>query len=99
MEEIGGVGDAGVMFKLYFLVLFVNIMCECSRDGTCHVKFLERIRDVEMIASVDWSRYICNCVARSKKTWRRDSYDSFYCRPITFLEVRICIYKVNRTFF
>ena len=92
MEVIVGSNDAGLMFKVYFLVLFVNIMCECSRDGTCNVKFLERIRDIDMVKEINWTKYICNCVARSKKTWRRESYDSFYCGPITFLLVLLILY-------
>lgn len=85
MNEIVATDDAGVRFKLNFLVLFVNTLAECSHVGCCNIKFLDLIRNMEMIPNIDLSRYIYNCIARSKNNWRRDSYDSFYAGPLTFL--------------
>ncbi|KAI3685497.1 hypothetical protein L6452_34745 [Arctium lappa] len=60
-------------------------MAEGSRMGCCAINFLHRIKSIDTIASINWSRYIFNCLKRSKRRWRNDTYDSFYAGPLTFL--------------
>ncbi|KAI3667744.1 hypothetical protein L6452_42813 [Arctium lappa] len=89
MNAIQSSTDAGLMFKLNFLVLFVNSMAECSRMGCCAVNFLHRINNIDIISSINWSGYIFECLKRSKRRWRNDTYDSFYAGPLTFLTCAI----------
>ncbi|KVI01509.1 hypothetical protein Ccrd_020219 [Cynara cardunculus var. scolymus] len=51
-------GDAGFNSKLSFLVLFVNLVVECSRMGCCNFGFLSRIENEDMISEIDWCKYI-----------------------------------------
>lgn len=77
--------DDGELFKLNFLVLFVNSMAECSPAGACLNHFLTKIGSTDMIRNINWSGYILDCIRRSKRKWKRDTYDNFYSGPLTFL--------------
>ncbi|KAI3692979.1 hypothetical protein L6452_32805 [Arctium lappa] len=66
MNEIQSTTDASLMFKLNFLVLFVNSMAECSRMGCCAVNFLHCIKCTDTISSINWSGYIFDCMKRSQ---------------------------------
>ncbi|KAI3692442.1 hypothetical protein L6452_32258 [Arctium lappa] len=85
MAVIQQTDDAGIKFKLNFLVIVVNTLAECSRVGCCNVRFLSRIQSVDMISKIDWCKYIYDCLATSKRSWKRDSYLSFYTGPLTYL--------------
>ncbi|KAI3757971.1 hypothetical protein L6452_05517 [Arctium lappa] len=85
MKRILESSDDGVEFKLNFLALFVNSMAECCGMGCCTLNFLHRIKNTYMIPRVNWSRYISECLKRSKNRWRNDTYDNFYAGPLTFL--------------
>ncbi|KAI3759266.1 hypothetical protein L6452_06955 [Arctium lappa] len=60
-------------------------MAECSGMGCCNVNFLLKIKNTDMIPRINWSRYIYECLKRSKSRWRNDTYDRFYVGPLTFL--------------
>ncbi|KAI3770252.1 hypothetical protein L6452_01379 [Arctium lappa] len=94
MNTIQSSTDAGLMFKLNFIVLFVNSMAECSRMGCCSVNFLHRLRNIESISTINWCGYIFECLKRSKHRWRNNTYDSFYAGPLTFLTL---LYAENTT--
>ncbi|KAI3757859.1 hypothetical protein L6452_05402 [Arctium lappa] len=64
IKAIQSTTDAGLMFKLNFLVLFVNSMAECSRMGCCAVNFLHRLKNMDMVSSINWSGYIFDCLKR-----------------------------------
>ncbi|KVH88426.1 Zinc finger, RING/FYVE/PHD-type, partial [Cynara cardunculus var. scolymus] len=85
MKLIQNSGDAGFIFKLNFLVLFVNLMVECNRMGCCNFGFLSRIESEDVIPEIDWCKYIYRKIKTSKSRWRRDSTMCFYAGPLTYL--------------
>ena len=89
VKRIKDSGRAEDDFKISFMVLFVNSMAECSPMGCCLLEFLNKISNMEMISNVNRSRYIYESSRRSKRIWRRDTYDSYYAGPLTFLTVRV----------
>ncbi|KVH87981.1 hypothetical protein Ccrd_024633 [Cynara cardunculus var. scolymus] len=58
MNVIQQSDDAGVMFKMRFLVIMLNTLAECSRVGVCNLGFLKRIHSLDMIPRIDWCKYM-----------------------------------------
>ncbi|KAJ9566178.1 hypothetical protein OSB04_002144 [Centaurea solstitialis] len=63
VAKIQASGRGDDEFKVNFTVLFVNILCECSPVGCCYLSFLHKIRSVQMISKINWSRYVIDCNA------------------------------------
>ncbi|KAJ9560945.1 LOW QUALITY PROTEIN: hypothetical protein OSB04_006105 [Centaurea solstitialis] len=84
-EDIKNSGLADDDFKINFMMLFASIMGECSPQGCCLMTILQKFSSIEMIKSVNWAKYIFDCLGRSKASWRPNKPDSYYTGPLTFL--------------
>lgn len=85
MREIIVSEDAGLNFKLNFLILVSNTMAEGMKMGICNLNILSYIREDTVIRNIDWCSYIWDCLKVSKLGWKRDADISFYTGPLTFL--------------
>ncbi|KVI05140.1 hypothetical protein Ccrd_016529 [Cynara cardunculus var. scolymus] len=85
MREIIVSEDAGLNFKLNFLILISNTMAEGMKMGICNLNILSYIREDTVIHDLDWCSYIWDCLKVSKLGWKRDADISFYTGPLTFL--------------
>ena len=85
-----------LMFKTNWLVLFVNLMCECNTMGSCNVKFLNKMKSEEMLSNVDWCKYLYEKLRTSKLLWKRDNPDCFYAGPVTYLLVHSTYIYINK---
>ncbi|KAI3771971.1 hypothetical protein L6452_03144 [Arctium lappa] len=73
------------MFKMNFLVLFVNLMADCNSIGSCSLSFIAKLKNESMVTKINWSKYIFDKVKTSKEKWRRDNDMCFYSDPLTYL--------------
>ena len=80
--------DAGRIFKLNFLVLFVTLMIESTTTGTVNQKFLTCLKNDTDYKKFDWCEYLLRCLKRTRKHWKGGSYNG----PIIFLTVSIFFY-------
>lgn len=78
--------DAGRLFKLNFLVLFVSVMCECITCGTVNIKFLHFIETYVDIKKIDWCGYVLECLKSTREKWKTERH---YNGPLLFLLVCI----------
>ncbi|KAJ9553673.1 hypothetical protein OSB04_017718 [Centaurea solstitialis] len=85
MREIIVSEDAGLNFKLNFLILVSNTMAEGMKMGICNINILSYIREDTIIRNIDWCSYIWDCLKVSKLGWRREVEICFYTGPLTFL--------------
>ncbi|KAI3771973.1 hypothetical protein L6452_03146 [Arctium lappa] len=77
------------MFKMDFLVLFVNLMADCNSMGSCSLSFIAKLKNESMVTKINWSKYIFAKVKTGKEKWRRDNDMCFYSGPLTYLTVSI----------
>ncbi|KAI3668959.1 hypothetical protein L6452_40176 [Arctium lappa] len=77
--------DLGFMFKINFMVLFVNLMADCNSLGSCNLGFLSKLKDDDMLSKIDWCIYIYDKLRISKQRWRRDNDLCFYAGPLIYL--------------
>ncbi|KAJ9556447.1 hypothetical protein OSB04_011061 [Centaurea solstitialis] len=84
-DDIKKSGVADDDFKINFMLLFASVMGECSPQGCCLMTILQKFSSIEMINSVNWVKYIFDCLRRSKSSWRPNKPDCYYTGPLTFL--------------
>lgn len=85
MKLISKKADVGFQFKINFLVLFLNLMADCTSMGRCNTSFLSKIKSEDMIPNINWCKYVYEKVRKSKELWRRESESCFYTGPLTYL--------------
>ncbi|KAJ9537760.1 hypothetical protein OSB04_030493 [Centaurea solstitialis] len=85
MKQILSTNDSGIMFKMNFLVLFVNLIAECTTNGTCNINFISKIKNEDMIPHIDWCKFIYDKVRQSKQRWNRNNTYCFYAGPLTYI--------------
>ncbi|KAJ9565459.1 hypothetical protein OSB04_001425 [Centaurea solstitialis] len=85
MKLILETDDASFRFKMNFLVLFVNLMAECTPSGICNVNFISKIKNEEMIPRIDWCKFIYNKIKQSKQRWKGENRYCFYAGPLTYI--------------
>ncbi|GJQ94800.1 ulp1 protease family, C-terminal catalytic domain-containing protein [Tanacetum coccineum] len=75
--------DAGRIFKLNFLVLFVTQMMNSTKCGTVNQTFLTCLKKGMDIKKLDWCGYLLKCLKRTKTLWKGGIFNG----PSTFLTV------------
>ncbi|GKC68898.1 hypothetical protein Tco_1114781, partial [Tanacetum coccineum] len=75
--------DAGRIFKLNFLVLFVTQMMNSTKCGTVNQTFLTCLKKGMDIKKLDWCGYLLKCLKRTKMLWKGGHFNG----PSTFLTV------------
>ncbi|MFS8025374.1 hypothetical protein Hanom_Chr16g01474201 [Helianthus anomalus] len=79
--------EDGIVFKYYFLTLFMNTMVEINKDGICKTDFLECLDKDVAVEDVNWCKYICDSINMSKDRWQRDSTSKYFNGALTILVV------------
>jgi len=87
MKLIIETDDANFMFKKNFLVLFVNLIAECTANGTCNFDFISKIKNEDMIPQIDWCKFIYDKIKQSKQRWKSGNSNCFYVGPLTYIMV------------
>lgn len=59
--------DDGIMFKMNFLVVFYNVMCESDESGTAKMEILNYISEDVEIRKLDWCTFVWDCLKETKK--------------------------------
>lgn len=85
MKFILKTNDAGIKFKLNFIVLFVSLMAECTTMGCCNLSVLRKISNENMIPTIDWCKFIYEKIWTSKQRWNRNKNSCFYAGPLTYI--------------
>ncbi|KAI3680917.1 hypothetical protein L6452_35696 [Arctium lappa] len=86
MKKVESTETSDFQFKLNFLILFLSTMAECNSCGYCNSAVLSYVTQDTNISKIDWSKYVLNCLMRSKDQWRKEiSSETFYSGTITFL--------------
>ncbi|PWA46172.1 hypothetical protein CTI12_AA511420 [Artemisia annua] len=85
VKKLGCIEDAGRVFKLHFLVLFVTVMGEKPIGGECNLNILPSIENDEVIKNLDWCGYILDCLKTSKAGWNKEEKKPTYYGPLTLL--------------
>ncbi|GKE58794.1 hypothetical protein Tco_1497979, partial [Tanacetum coccineum] len=57
-EMIKKTDEAGIMFKLNFLVVFYNVMCASKEDGGANIDILDYISEDVEIRNLDWCTFV-----------------------------------------
>ncbi|KAI3691980.1 hypothetical protein L6452_31784 [Arctium lappa] len=86
-RKIFQTNESDFMFKMNFLVLFVNLMADCNTMGSCNLSLISKLKNEEMINQIDWSKYIYDRLKTSKEKWKMDNDLCFYAGPLTYLTI------------
>lgn len=76
-----------IMFRLNFLILFINTFVESKLMGTCEVKIVEKLIPISDVSCLDWCQYMIDCLETKKYCWKRDDRTCYYTGPMTLLLV------------
>ncbi|KAL4561406.1 hypothetical protein LXL04_033572 [Taraxacum kok-saghyz] len=77
--------EAGPLFILNFLVLYVSVMIEFPSMGTVNQSFLENIKlDVDVIR-LDWCGFVLTCLNSARAMWNRLDDKCVFTGPVGFL--------------
>jgi hypothetical protein len=79
--------EADFNFRINFLVLFINTFCESTSMGKCNLNALYHIKKETDISSIDWCKYVVDCLKRTKKAYKPDKESSFFFGPAAYLAV------------
>ena len=77
--------ESGLLFRLNFIMLFTSTMCMCYANGYSIVKLINYLADVADLKTINWCKYVVDCLVDSKKNW--SGVDSYFSGPLTFLTV------------
>ncbi|KAJ9551857.1 hypothetical protein OSB04_015902 [Centaurea solstitialis] len=72
------------IFRLNFIILFINSMAESSKMGIVNSTILSHLPNELDFKMINWCKYICDCARDAKNAWSSKVAISFYTRPITF---------------
>nr|KAJ0196196.1 hypothetical protein LSAT_V11C700343200 [Lactuca sativa] len=84
-NEIVQTSVADDNFRINFLVLFINTLCESTSMGKCNLNPLYLIRRDTYLSSIDWCDYIVDYLVRTKKVYNPEKESSFFYGPATYL--------------
>ena len=88
----------GILFNLNILVLFSNFFGLGGTAGQCRPQqILNYIHEDTKIESIDWCKYVFDCLKASKENWVRDgpdNYSSHYSGPLTALIVSVHFHRL-----
>ena len=80
---------AGLMFKINFVMLFINTLCELNKPGTCKLTALPHLFGNIPIKRINWCRFIVDRLTVSKMMWDETGKNDVYCGPLVVLLVNI----------
>jgi len=84
IKKVKESGGNGRLFILNFLVIFATIMGRTTKGTTCTMSFLPALQDGVCVSSLNWCRYILNCLKETRGRW---STTEHYNGPLTLLAV------------
>lgn len=85
--KIAASKDGGIIFKLNFILLFVNSICKSCQNGNCKTGIVRKLVFKDKFPKLDWGDFILECLRGSKKNWKRMTTKSSYAGPVTVLIV------------
>lgn len=77
---------ADMNFKLNFIALMINSLCESSSCGKANYSCLNYITGDTVVKDIDWCSFVIECLIRTKNAYKH-SATSFYVGPSAFLVV------------
>ncbi|KAJ0606844.1 hypothetical protein HanHA89_Chr03g0089731 [Helianthus annuus] len=86
VEKISfGEDKEGLMFKLDFIVLFINTMVECHINGLCKAGIVDLLNEDMDFSKINWCKYIVHIIKRCKKVWVPRDLSSYFRGALTIL--------------
>uniref|UniRef100_A0A7N0UFU4 Uncharacterized protein n=1 Tax=Kalanchoe fedtschenkoi TaxID=63787 RepID=A0A7N0UFU4_KALFE len=85
--------EAGLGFKLDFLVLFCDRVIESNTNNFVKHSFLNSISNVDMIADINWCQYMIDVIVDFKKEWLRGDRKVHFRGPILLLLISYMYYQ------
>ncbi|KAL4569140.1 hypothetical protein LXL04_024771 [Taraxacum kok-saghyz] len=85
IEKIINDSEAGSLFRMNFLVLYVSVMIGFPSMGTVNQSFLENIKQEVDIKRLDWCAFVLTCLNASRMTWNRLDAKCVFTGPVAFL--------------
>lgn len=79
--------EADEMFVINFLTLFINSIIEKTTSGATETRHIPKLIALEDKSTVNWCKYLNNCLKNSKSIWKPNSNNSYYAGPLPFLVV------------
>nr|KAJ0204594.1 hypothetical protein LSAT_V11C500263610 [Lactuca sativa] len=80
-------------FRINFLVLFINTLCESTSMGKCNLNPLDTD-----LSNINWYDYIVDCLVRTKKVNNPEKESSLFYGPTTYLMVRVVLGVLTASF-
>lgn len=75
------------LFRLNFLMLFINTFVESKLMGTNNIQALDKLVLIEDYSRIDWCNYILQSLQTRKEFWKKEDPNCYYTGPITVLLV------------
>jgi hypothetical protein len=79
--------DDDLMFKIDFIVLFVNTIIECHLNGLCKTGFVIKLTEDMDFKNIDWCSFILHKIKDCKKDWVPKDLSSWFRGALTILVV------------
>ncbi|CAH1438404.1 unnamed protein product [Lactuca virosa] len=76
---------ADMNFKMNFIVLFVNTVCESSSSGACNINILKHISSGTDIKSIDWCSYVLDCLINTSNSFEHYNDKKYFFGPSAYL--------------
>ena len=77
---------ADMNFKMNFIALMINSLCESSSCGKANYSNLNYITADTVVKDIDWCSYVIDCLLKSKFAYKH-SNTAFFVGPAAFLVV------------
>ncbi|KAL4577875.1 hypothetical protein LXL04_013990 [Taraxacum kok-saghyz] len=85
IDKILNDSDAGPLFMMNFLVLYVSVMIGFPSMGTVNQSFLTNIKMDVDVSRLDWCGLVLTCLNASRSTWNRLDVKCVFTGPVAFL--------------
>ncbi|CAI9279521.1 unnamed protein product [Lactuca saligna] len=85
VKHIRSIEEHNVIFRLNFLILFINTFIESMVGGTNNIKVVEKLVLVKDFSKIDWCKYMLDSLRSRNELWIRDDKTCYYLGPITLL--------------
>ncbi|KAL4589834.1 hypothetical protein LXL04_002745 [Taraxacum kok-saghyz] len=89
--------DAGPLFMMNFLVLYVFVMIGFPSMGTVNQSFLTNIKMDVDISRLDWCGLVLTCLNASRSTWNRLDEKCVFTGPVAFLLLHTFMFYHSQT--
>ncbi|KAK9062943.1 hypothetical protein SSX86_020133 [Deinandra increscens subsp. villosa] len=85
VEKIDSSEEAGTMFKLDFISVFISVMAEAGVSEYMKLDYLPNIKNDTNLDGINWNNYIIGALKRCKENWVRCVSNIRFTGPLLVL--------------